>query len=554
VPRKKKRPTSTPTPKGPPARQEPTQPRWWHSPFAAPLAIVLLTLLAYSSAYNRGYIWDDEHYVTQNATLRDPRGLVRIWTDTSATPQYYPLTQTTFWLEYHLWGLHPLGYHVLNVLLHAATALLLGLVLRRLAVPGHWLAAAIFAVHPVHVESVAWITELKNVQSAFFYMLAALAYLTFARIGPDDDTPPPSESRPRWPLYALSLLLFACALLSKTVAGTLPAALALVLWWKRKLTWRHAALLLPMLIAAAIMGRLTAWLEVHHVGAHGPAFNLSFLDRCLIAGRALWFYAAKLAWPSPLIFIYPRWHIDAHAPWQYLFPLAFLALVAALWLGRRRFGRGPLVAVLFFAGSLFPALGFADVYPMLFSFVADHFQYLASIGPIILFAAALTRLLPPSRFWLAPAALLPTLGLLTWSQCFVYDDYETLYRDTLAKNPDAWLAHNNLGVLLELAGRTDEALDEYARAADLAPYDADPAINLAKLLIDRGRPADAIPHHRAAIALDPNDPAPHFQLGRALEATNNSTAAIPEYRQALRLRPNWHDPRKRLDALTKDKT
>jgi tetratricopeptide (TPR) repeat protein len=187
---------------------------------------------------------------------------------------------------------------------------------------------------------------------------------------------------------------------------------------------------------------------------------------------------------------------------------------------------------------------------MLFSFVADHFQYLASIGPITLFAAALTRLLPPSRFWLAPAALLPTLGLLTWSQCFVYDDYETLYRDTLARNPDAWLAHNNLGVLLELAGRTDEALDEYARAAELAPYDADPAINLAKLLIDRGRPADAIPHLRAAIALDPNDPAPHFQLGRALEATNNPTAAITEYRQALRLRPNWDDPRKRLDALT----
>lgn len=528
-------------------RDAEARPARWRSRFAAPVGVVLLTILVYSSAFGRGYIWDDEHYVTRNDTLRDARGLHRIWTVIGATPQYYPMTHTSFWLEYHAWGLRPLGYHVDNVLLHAASAVMIGLVLSRLGARGAWLAAAVFAVHPVHVESVAWITERKNVLSGFFYMLAALAYLGFAGVRVErGDTRAPGRSRARWGLYLISLALFACAVLSKTVAGTLPAALALVLWWKRKLTWRHAALLLPMLVFAAAMGRLTAWIEVHLVGAAGPRFAFSWADRCLIAGRALWFYAAKLAWPSPLIFIYPRWHIDARAPWQYLFPFAFVTVVAALWALRGRLGRGPLAAVLFFAGSLFPALGFTNVFPMLFSFVADHFQYLASIGLIALFAAIVTRLTPPRRAWLPAASLLPVLGLLTWSRCLVFDDYETLYRDTIAKNPDAWMAHNNLGVLLELAGRTDEAIDEYTRTAELAPYDVGSRVNLGKILVDKGRPADAIPYLRAALRLDPSDADAHFHLGRALEAAGDRTGAVDEYRKAERARPGWDEPQKRL--------
>ncbi|HSI37000.1 MAG TPA: tetratricopeptide repeat protein [Tepidisphaeraceae bacterium] len=546
-------PPARPAKAPPPPNTESAAPRpGWGAPWVLPVAIVLLTALAYASAYGRGFVWDDEHHIAANTTLRDAAGLARMWTDVRSLPQFYPLTHTTFWLEYRLWGPHPLGYHVTNVLLHAANAVLVGVALRRLAVPGAWLAAALFAVHPVHVESVAWITERKNVLSGLFYLLAGLAYLTFTGIGTRDRAPAADRpTRGHWGWYAAACALFACALLSKSVTASLPAALGLILWWKRSLTWRHVALLLPMLIAGAAMGRLTAWLEVHHVGARGPAFDFSVADRVLIAGRALWFYLGKLLWPHQLIFTYPRWHIDDDAAWQYLFPLAAVALVATLVALRHRVGRAPLVAALFFGGTLFPALGFADVFPMLFSFVADHFQYLASIGPIALFAAVVTRYCP--RAWAAaPAAvLLPVLALQTYTQCFAYDDYETLYRDTIEKNPAAWMAHNNLGTLLEFVGRHDEAIASYTLAAAHVDYDPDAHVNLGKLLTQIGRPAEAVPHLRTAVRIAPADADAHFQLARALEATGDRNAAITAYRQALRLRPGWDQPTARLEALTR---
>jgi len=349
------------------------------------ILILALAATAYAPALRGDFVWDDDDYVTDNPTLTNLDGLRRIWLEFGATPQYYPLVYTTFWIEYHIWQLHPFGYHLTNVLLHMVNALLLWAILRRLAVPGAWLAAAIFAVHPVHVESVAWITERKNVLSGAFYLSSMLLYLRFAGIGPDR----PSGRR-RWAYFVLALLLFACALLSKSVTCTLPAALVLLLWWRRRRL--RASDLWPLigwLVVGLLMALTTVWMERHHVGTRYIDWSLSPLDRCLIAGRAVWFYAAKLLWPAKLTFFYPRWHIDAGLWWQYLFPLAAVAVIAALWWLRSRLGKGPLVAVLLFVGTLTPALGFVDVYPMRFSFVADHFQYLASAGLIALGAAFL---------------------------------------------------------------------------------------------------------------------------------------------------------------------
>ncbi|HOW19171.1 MAG TPA: O-GlcNAc transferase, partial [Phycisphaerae bacterium] len=337
----------------------------------AAAGLLLLALAVYIPAMRGGFVWDDDDYVTENRTLRSLDGLGRIWFDIRATPQYYPLVFTSFWLEYHLWDSRPGGYHVVNILLHGTSAVLLWLVLRRLAVPGAWFAAAVFAVHPVHVESVAWITERKNVLSGVFYLSAALVWLRFAGL----DCPRAAEPRRR-SLYAIGLFLFACALLSKSVTASLPAALLLVLWWKRGRIARGDFLpLVPFFALGAVMGLITAWVERHHVGAEGAEWALSAAERCLIAGRALWFYAAKLIWPVRLTFIYPRWPIDSGVWWQYLYPIAAVAAIGLLWGLRRRIGRGPLVAVLFFAITLAPALGFFDVYPMRYSFVADHFQY-----------------------------------------------------------------------------------------------------------------------------------------------------------------------------------
>lgn len=493
------------------------------------LFLVAATLAAYFPALRGGFIWDDDAYVTGNLTLRNLHGLHRIWFEVGAVPQYYPMVHTTFWLEYHLWGLNPLGYHLINILLHAVAAVLLWQVLRRLSIPGSWLAAVIFALHPIEVESVSWVTECKNVLSAFFYFAAALAYLRFIELG----TPGGSNQR-RWPWYLGALLLFLAALLSKTVACSLPAALLLVCWWKRgRIQGSDVLPLLPFFVLGMGLGLLTALVEKYHVGAHGAEWSLSFVGRCLIAGRALWFYAAKLVWPTQLTFIYPRWEIDPAIGWQWLFPLAAIGVVAGLWLARGRIGRGPLAAVLFFGGTLGPALGFINTYPMRYSFVADHFQYLAGIGLITLCAAGLNRI--PRVF---PSALVLLLGVLTWHQTQIYRNPEILWRDTLAKNPDCWMAHNNLGVWLESQGDIEEAIQHYRMAIQINPKCSEALMALGFALYTEGRSDEGIQYYRMAIQADPNNFEALTDLGAALQAEGHIEEAIPRYRMALQINPN----------------
>ncbi len=444
-------------------------------------AIFLLACVVYLPALRDHFIWDDDLYVTENRTLTSLDGLRRIWTEPTVNVQYYPLVHTSFWVERHLWGLRPFGYHLNNVLLHAANAVLLWCVLRRLEVRGAWLAGAIFAVHPMTVESVAWITERKNVLSTFFYLFALLSYFRFS--------PPENENAPRhWRFYLLALALFVCALLSKTVTCSLPAAILLIVWWKRgKISLRELLPTIPFFAFGALFGAGTAWLEKHTVGAHGSDYALTFFDRCVLAARALCFYAAKLVWPAELIFIYPRWHIDAAQLWQWAFAIAAVAVVAMLWILRKKIGRGPLVAVLFFAATLFPALGFVDVFPFRYSFVADHFQYLASLGLIALLAALLTRFAAMHRI-VVPivGAMLLWLGALTWLQCGVYYNLETLWRDTLEKNNDALIAHFNLANLLAKSAQHDEALAHYAEVLRINPKFFEALANRAGVLEKTG--------------------------------------------------------------------
>ncbi len=524
--------------------------------------IVLLTLLAYIPAMRGGYIWDDNAHITDNAALRSSDGLAKIWFAPKVLPQYYPLVHTTFWVEYHLWQLHPFGYHLVNVLLHAFNAILLLLVLRHLRVPGAWLAAAVFALHPVQVESVAWITERKNVLSGFFYLSSALAYFRFANVtgdladtslSSDIDPLTSTKSSRSWGFYAFSLFLFLCALLSKTVTCSLPAAILLVLWWKRaRICRRDILTLIPFFVVGALFGLTTVWLEKYQVGAYGEEWALSFLDRCLVAGRALWFYAGKLLWPHKLTFIYPRWLIDAGAWWQYLFPAAALAVISIVWVMRRRIGKGPFVAVAFFAGTLVPALGFFDVYPMRFSFVADHFQYLASIGLIALAAASMTaffeRLGPRQSTigFVVCMAVLFAFGVLAWKQSTIYGDAETLYRDTISKNPHAWMAHYNLGILLVNRGRSDEVMAHFSEALRLQPDDADSHYNLGVALEKQGRLEEAMAHFSEAARLRPDYADAHYSMAVILARQSKFNEAISHYSQALRVNPNYTEAHNNL--------
>ncbi|MHC4092362.1 MAG: tetratricopeptide repeat protein [Planctomycetota bacterium] len=524
---------------GPPAGQPRSR-----ATAAAGILLVGMTVVAHLPATQCAYIWDDDAYVQDNSALRSSDGLSAIWFHVGASPQYYPMVFTSYWIEYRLWGQDPAGYHVVNIVLHALAAVLLWRVLAVLQLPGAWAAAAVFALHPVHVESVAWITERKNVLSGVFYFGAALAYLRYA-LGSGD-----GAGRYRAVgLYALSLVLFLCALLSKTVTCTLPAALLLVWWWKqRRMSWQKVGALAPFFALGIAFGLLTVWVEKRHVGAEGEEWTLSIVERCLVAGRALCFYAGKLLWPADLTFIYPRWRVDAHAWQQYVYPVSAISVMAALWLARCRIGRAPLAAVLCFAGALFPALGFFDVYFFRYSFVADHFQYLASAGLIALVAAlgygAAARLGKHAQairaITLAP--ILVTLGALTWRQAHVYRDREALWRDTLLKNPNCWLAHNNLGVALEADDKPHEAISHYHHALEATPGFVSNLArthqNLGGVLRSQGRLDEALAQWREMLKLDPDYSKAHFNIGIILQAQNRLNDAIAHFRRAVRGQPH----------------
>ena len=498
------------------------------------IALAIAVFITYQPCWHGGFIWDDDAHVTR-PELRSWHGLQHIWNDFAATTQYYPVLHSLFWLEYAAWGKAEIGYHLANLALHSCAVVLVLAVLRRLNVPGAWLAAGIFALHPVQVESVAWITEQKNTLSAVFYLLAALTYLHF--------------DRTRGPVsYAGAAALFVAALMSKTITGTLPGALLVIFWWQRgRLSWKRDVLpLAPFFLLGAGFGLLTAWWELRINRCTGPDFDFTFVQRLLIAGRTAWFCFWKLIWPAQLTFIYPRWQIDARAPWQYVFPLGAAAVLFLAWAVRRR-SRAPLAGLLYFGGTLFPVLGFLNLYTFRYSFVADHYQYLACLGVIVLGSSAAAVLLGRMAPRLRPAGyaaglvLLAALAVLSWRQSRIYAGGESLYAATIEGNPDCWLAYNNLGMLLAERGQGDAALACYQKASKIKPDYAEPHVNIGRVLAGRGKIDEAIAEYRQAIAIDRDSAEAHFNLGVAFASREHFDDAIAEYREALDIRPAYAD-------------
>jgi hypothetical protein len=515
------------------------------------LILLAVTLCAYWPALMGEYLWDDDAHVTRTA-LRGLDGLRRIWTELGATQQYYPLLHSAFWVEARLWGDSVLGYHLVNVTLHVIAACLVVTLCQRLAIRGAWLAGAIFALHPVNVESVAWISEQKNTLSLVFYLLAAIAYLTF-----DDDR------KPRH--YALASALFLCALMTKTVTASLPAALLVLFWWKRgRIGWkRDVLLLLPWFIVAAASGLFTAWVERHIIGAEGSDYDLGALQRILLAGRVICFYLWKLAWPANLMFTYPHWTVNASAVWSWIFDVALVEAAFWFWLMRRR-TRAPLAGLLVFCGSLFPVLGFLDIYPFRYSYVADHFAYLASLGVIVPASAGLTILVYRLRdvfvrraAQLAVVALLATLAVLTNLQSRMYTDPRTLYRTTIAQNPGDWMAHNNLGRIYSRGARhRAEAITEFEAVIRLKPDHARAHYGLGVALYLSGRAPESIEHFEAAIHLEPKNALiagnSHYFLGVILsEMPGRLEDAIAHLEAAVKMKPDDPESRSALNAALK---
>ncbi|MEY2481410.1 MAG: protein O-mannosyl-transferase [Verrucomicrobiota bacterium] len=501
--------------------------------FVLGLILVVGTIAIYWPAFHGGFIWDDDYYVTKNPLLTAPNGLWRIWFSLDSPSQYFPLVYTTFRFERSLWGLDPTGYHLVNIAFHVANALLVWRLLEKLKIPGAWLAAAIFAFHPVQVESVAWITERKNVLMGFFFLLTLLAWIRYVDL----------ETKKRRIFYALALLFYGLALFSKTTACTLPAVLLLILWWRKEpINSRRLRQIAPFFSLAVVMGFVAIWWERFHQGTRGPLFSLGVIERVLVASHAIWFYLGKLFWPANLTFSYPRWDIHVADPFAYAWLLALGVACIAIYFARPNFGRGPEVAAIFFVATLGPMLGFIMLYTFRYTFVADHYQYLACIGPLALGSAGLTHFANRqkySRSFLAGAAalILIPLAILTWLQGKSYSDIETLWRTTIARNPHSWMAYTNLGVARLEKGDIAGAIDNSDKALDLYPDYAEAHYNLGNALLKKGEIDQALAHCERAVALMPNEPDSHIALGNALLAKNDVDQAIAHYSRALALDP-----------------
>jgi tetratricopeptide (TPR) repeat protein len=560
--------------------------------------IALAVFFAYHPSINGGFILDDDALLTKNALIGSPDGLYQFWC-TAKAEDFWPVTNSALWIEWRLWGMNSTGYHIANLILHVAEALLIWIILRKLSIPGAFWAAIIFAVHPVNVESVAWISQRKNMMAMLFFLLSILWYLKFFELAhrptfgwcplaakqSTTHCPPPTTHYYFW--YWLSLAAFVLAMLSKGSAVVLPVLLLGIIWWLHPLIKLDMVRTAPFFLVAMVLAAINMWFQTH--GSGEVLRVASFSERLLGAGGVLWFYLCKALLPVNLVFIYPQWHIETGNPLWWLPLFAALAVTAVLWRYRASWSRPFLFAWGFFCVALGPVMGFTDVGFMKYSLVADHYQHIAIIGVIALTSAGCSawRCLARGKAgWAATAVAIATaiaLTCLTWRQNMLYHGEITLYQDTLEKNSNCWLAHNNLGIALvetgkpqdafdhyrqalllrpgyhetlynmgnayRITGQNQQAIDCYRQALEQKPDFIDALINLGIALVQAGRPNEAIQHYQKALEINPDLPDAHFYLGNTFKELGQSQQAIEHYRQALLLKPDYIEVQNDLGAL-----
>jgi tetratricopeptide (TPR) repeat protein len=534
-----------------------------------PLLLAVLTFAAYWPVTRAGFIWDDDDYLVNHPIYTSPEAMREIWLVPRATPQFYPVVFTSFYIERKLWDLNPLGYHLFNVALHAGSAILLWRILKRLKVPGAEFAAAVFAVHPLMVETVAWVTERKNTYSMFFFLVALLTFWRFAfgKARAEGESMEGEPTRYEWGWYAVSLVAFVLAMLSKTVACSLGPVLVLLVWWKGPRLGRFLATIAYWVLGAA-GGLYTAYLEVGQVGAQGKWWSLTFDERFLVASRAIWFYVGKLLLPIQLNFFYNRWTIDRTQGWQWLYVVGVGIALLVLFMVRKYAGWGPLVAAIAFIAMLFPALGFFPIYPQIFSWVADHFAYMGTLAFIPAVCAGLTV---ATRKWLPgmetvqvgiAAALVAVLAGATFFSAQRFESLETLWKSVLLTDPDHphWNALSGMsGVYHRKAvaemdvGNRDAAMvfNEQAKLFDEESLKVRPDYglaynNLAGYHMFRGEWDKALPLALKASELDPSDARIDLTIGHIYSHLGQPGKAAAAFERAVKIRPRMADYRVKM--------
>jgi len=545
------------------------------------LAIVAAILFIYGPVLHGGWLWDDDLYFAGNPLLRDPDRIWKAWFEPGSFIDYYPILETVEWFQWQLWGMDTLGYHLTSLALHLVSALLVWRLLSKFGLRLAWLGGLIFAVHPVQVESVAWIVELKNTLSLPPFLLALCAWIDYREHGKPRD-------------YLLAVALFLFAMLCKITMAPFPATILLYEWWKRgSLGGKLVLSSLPFCLISLLLGFTEVWVgQVYLQNNHGtpdPSPIGNVFSHLACAGSTLWFYFTQYLLPIDVMPIYPHWTVDPPSPLQFVPWLLLGGVVAWSWTARRRWGRHVLLGIGFFVLFLAPFLGFFAVSFMSFTWVMDHFLYLPIIGLIGLTVAGLDCLemkLPSPLRPYAIGLVTALLALLTYKSyryAGMFLDSETLWTYELRQNPDAWPAYNILGNLQERQGQLPQAMDFYARALQIKPNYAEARYNLANVLREAGRLDEAAEQYRQAFTLRPNhgkahnnlgiilaqqsrfaeaadqfrlalqtlpdNAEVHDNLGFCLERLGRSTEALDEYRQALRLDPNSTAARTNLDHL-----
>jgi len=499
--------------------------------FTLAAALMLALVFAvYWPALRGGFVWDDQLTVEKNPLVSGEFTVRSMWFQMD-----FPLTTVVLWIEFLLWGKSPVGYHIVNALLHAANVFLLWRVLSRLKVPSAGLAAFLFAVHPVAVASVAWISELKNTLSLFLMLLSFLSYLRF-----DGDLRENERSAYRW--YWLSLVAFVLALLSKTSVVVLPVILLGCRWWQRtKISRRDVLRTIPFFALSLAFGLMTAWFQKTQVIRGDQIQTEGLLGRLANGGIAIWFYLGKALLPTNLSMIYPRWEINPAQALNYVPLFLFAAILIGLalcWRLGKRWAKHALFALVFFAVSLFPVLGFFDMYYLTISRVSDHFAYLALIPIMVLVAAAISAIPLAKAAQVVAAVLVIALSVLTFERSRVFASDEALWRDTLAKNPNSWNAHNNLACILAEQQKFDEAVREFEASLKINPRNAKAHCNLGRAAIMNKQILEAERHFVTALEIRPDDPDAHRLYAELLAGTGRVPQAVEHMREAVQAQPD----------------
>ncbi len=537
----------------------------WAGPVGT-VGILLLALVAYAPLRWARFIWDDRLWLLHNPVVLHWDKLLMAWINLTQDPQYYPLVFTVFSLEYHLWHFNPIWYHLVNVLLQVFNGLLLWWLLVRLRIRGAWLAAAIFTIHPVQVETVGWVAEMKNLLSGFLYLLATLAYVRASGLDAPTDPQvarqlPPAQYHWKW--YWWATALFVLAMTAKTAGLALPVILLALVWWKRgKIQWQDIRAVVPWVIVAVLFAWITIHVERAASGAEGRPWDLTMVQRVLIAGRAWWFYPGKLLWPMPLLEVYRRWNLHTLGGWHWIYPIAAAGIFAAAWLLRQRMGRGFLVMLIIYTLLIGPVLGFISYYTMLYTFVADHYQYLACIALITGFSAGLWQLCQWAGtravlvFGVCSAIILVVLTDISYGQSLNYESSAYLWAHVLAYDPDSGEGNLGYGQALNTLGtrfhnkKVLRAAMPYLKKADrIMPDNTYVHMGLAQLHQDLHQYRRAKWYWQRVLSRVPNQVFPWSEYAWCSQELHEYQQARKAYQRVLLLDPHNLGAAQELAAL-----